>query len=238
MPMLPTLFFLTMMQGGSSPSLTTPEIVDRLVQADNDRLAALAGYSGVRHYRFENKKTGKSAEMTVRMSCGSDGIKTSEVVSESGSGFVRRHIIGKMIEAETESSQKGDRKESRIVPDNYEFRLIGMEDSDGRSSYVLEINPKKPTKFAIRGRIWVDAQDFAIARVEGQPAKNPSFWIRSVKVEQRYLRTGQFWLPALNHSVAQARIFGSTEAVIEYSDYKTSVREAHARGGAAEDPHQ
>jgi len=227
-----------MMQGGSSPSLTTPEIVDRLVQADNDRLAALAGYSGVRHYRFENKKTGKSAEMTVRMSCGSDGIKTFEVVSESGSGFVRRHIIGKMIEAETESSQKGDRKESRIVPDNYEFRLIGMEDSDGRSSYVLEINPKKPTKFAIRGRIWVDAQDFAIARVEGQPAKNPSFWIRSVKVEQRYLRTGQFWLPALNHSVAQARIFGSTEAVIEYSDYKTSVREAHARGGAAEDPHQ
>ena len=238
MPMLPTLFYLTMMQGGSSPSLTTPEIVDRLVQADNDRLAALAGYSGVRHYRFENKKTGKSAEMTVRMSCGSDGIKTLEVVSESGSGFVRRHIIGKMIEAETESSQKGDRKESRIVPDNYEFRLIGMEDSDGRSSYVLEINPKKPTKFAIRGRIWVDAQDFAIARVEGQPAKNPSFWIRSVKVEQRYLRTGQFWLPALNHSVAQARIFGSTEAVIEYSDYKTSVREAHARGGAAEDPHQ
>ena len=113
MPMLPTLFFLTMMQGGSSPSLTAAEIVDRLVQADNDRLAALAGYSGVRHYRFENKKTGKSAEMTVRMSCSSDGIKTFEVVSESGSGFVRRHIIGKMIEAETESSQKGDRKPHR-----------------------------------------------------------------------------------------------------------------------------
>ena len=63
------------------------------MQADNDRLAALAGYSGVRHYRFENKKSGKTAEMTVRMSCGSDGVKTFEVVSESGSGFVRSHII-------------------------------------------------------------------------------------------------------------------------------------------------
>ena len=164
-----------MMQGDSSPSLTAPEILERMVQADNDRLAALAGYSGVRHYRFENKKTGKTAEMTVRMSCGSDGVKTFEVVSESGSGFVRSHIIGKMIEAETESSQKGERKESRIIPENYEFRLIGMEDLDGRSSYVLEIDPKKPTKFAIRGRIWVDAQDFAIARIEGQPAKNPVF---------------------------------------------------------------
>ena len=231
MPMLPTLFFLAMMQGDSSPSLTAPEILERMVQADNDRLAALAGYSGVRHYRFENKKSGKTAEMTVRMSCGSDRVKKFEVVSESGSGFVRSHIIRKMIDAETESSLKGERKESRIIPENYEFRLIGMEDSDGRASYVLEIDPKKPSKFAIQGRIWVDAEDFAIARLEGRPAKNPSFWIRSAKVEQRYGRTGQFWLPALNHSVAQAKVFGSTEVVIEYSDYNTSVRETRARAG-------
>jgi hypothetical protein len=235
MPMLPTLFFLALIQEGPSPSLTASEILDRLVQADNDRLTALAGYSGVRHYRFENKKSGKTAEMTVRMSCGSDGVKTFEVVSENGSGFVRSHIIRKMIEAETESSQKGERKESRIIPENYEFRQNGTEDLDGRASYVLEINPKKPTKFSIRGRIWVDAQDFAIARVEGQPAKNPSFWIRSVKVEQRYGRTGQFWLPALNHSVAQARIFGSTEVFIEYSEYKTNVREAQAHARAREE---
>ena len=229
MPMLPPLFLLAFMQGDSSPSLTAPEILERMVQSDNGRLAALAGYSGVRHYRFENKKSGKTAEMAVRMSCGSDGVKTFEVVSESGSGFVRSHIIGKMIEAETESSQKGERKDGRIIPENYEFHLIGMEDLDGRSNYVLQVDPKKPSKFAIRGRIWVDAQDFAIARIEGQPAKNPSFWIRSVKVEQRYGRTGQFWLPTLNHSVAEARIFGSTEVIIEYSDYKTSARDAEAR---------
>jgi hypothetical protein len=237
-PMLPTLFLLAMMQGDSSPSLTAPEILEHMVRADNNRLAALAGYSGVRHYRFENKKTGKTAEMTVRMSCGNDGVKTFETAAESGSGFVRSHIIRKMIDAESESSQKGERKESRIIPENYEFRLMGMEDIDSRPSYVLEIDPKKPTKFSIRGRIWVDAEDFAIARIEGQPAKNPSFWIRSVKVEQRYGRTGQFWLPALNHSVAQAKVFGSTEVVIEYSDYKTNVREAQARARTADEPHQ
>ena len=226
--MLAAIFFLAMMQGGPSPSLNPAAIVERMVQADNERLSALAGYSGVRHYRFENKKSGKTAEMTVRMSCGSDGVKTFEVVSESGSGFVRSHIVSKMIEAEAESSRKGERKESRIIPENYEFRLIGTEDLDNRRSYVLEIDPKKPTKFSIRGRIWVDAEDFAIARIEGQPAKSPSFWIRSVKVEQRYGRTGIFWLPARNHSVAQARIFGATDVVIEYSDYTTNVRESHA----------
>ncbi len=230
MPMLPTVLLMAMMQSGPPPSLTAPEILEHMVQADNARLAILAGYSGTRHYRFENKKSKKQAEMTVRMSCGSNGIKTFEVIDESGSTFVRNHILRKMIDAEEESSQKGERKESRIIRANYDFRLVGAEVVDGRDSYVLEIAPKKATKFTIRGRIWVDAEDFAIARIEGQPAKNPSFWIRSVQVEQRYGRTGQFWLPALNHSVAQARIFGSTEVVIEYSDYKTSVREVQARG--------
>src|ERR1035438_3436929 len=53
MPMLPTLFFLAAMQGSTPPSLTAPEIVERMVQADNGRAAALAGYSGVRRYRFD-----------------------------------------------------------------------------------------------------------------------------------------------------------------------------------------
>jgi len=236
--MLTAALFLALVQAGPTPALTAPEIAERMVQADRQRVSALAGYSGTRHYRFENKKHNKRAEMTVRMSCGTDGVKAFEVVSESGSGFVRDHIIRKMIEAEEESSQKGERKDTRIIPDNYDFQLVGTETADGRDNYILEINPKKPSKFAIRGRIWVDAEDFAIARIEGQPAKNPSFWIRSVQVVQRYERAGQFWLPALNRSVAQARIFGTTEVVIEYSDYKTSVRETQARAAATDDSHR
>jgi hypothetical protein len=232
--MLAILLLMTTIQGDAQTSLSAPEILERMAQSDTARRTTLAGYSGIRHYRFENKKSNKHAEMTVRMSCGTDGAKTFEVVEESGSGFVRSHIIRKMIEAEEESSQKGERKETRIVPENYDFRLVGIESLEGRDNYVLEINPKKATKFSVRGRIWVDAQDFAIARIKGQPGKNPSFWIRSVQVEQRYERSGQFWLPALNHSVAEAKIFGTTEVVIEYSDYKTSVREAQARSRAAE----
>jgi hypothetical protein len=97
MPMLPTILFLATMQGGTPPSLSAPEILERMVRADNDRAAALAGYSGVRRYRFDNLKSGKHAELTVRMSRGGDGVKTFEVLAESGSGFVRDHILRKMI---------------------------------------------------------------------------------------------------------------------------------------------
>jgi len=71
----------------------------------------------------------------------------------------------------------------------------------------------------IRGRIWVDAVDFAITRLEGSPAKNPSIWIRSVYVVHRYDRIGKFWLPVTNKSRAEARIFGTNDVGIEYFDY-------------------
>ena len=236
--MLHNLVLLAVMEGAAPPTLTTPEIVERMVQADNDRLAALGGYTGVRRYRFENKKSNKRAELTTRISCDNAGVKTFEVISESGSGFVRNHIIRKMMDAEHEASEKGERQDTRIIPANYGFTLVGTEVLDGRTSYVLEVDPKTRNKFLIRGRIWVDAEDFAIARVEGQPAKNPSFWIRSVQIVQRYGRTGQFWLPASNQSVAQARIFGQTEVAIDYFDYVTTTREAPLKHNTVEESAQ
>jgi hypothetical protein len=222
------LMLLAMTQVGPPEPLTASEIVERMMQADGARLAALSGYTGMRRYRFENKRFNKRAEMTVRMSCDGVGAKTFEVVAESGSGFVRNRIIRKMIDAEEEASRKSEREQSRIIPANYEFRLIGPNAADGRDAYVLEISPKTKNKFLIRGRIWVDAEDFAITRIEGSPAKNPSFWINSVQVLHRYERVGRFWLPVVNDSRAQAKIFGRTDVAIEYFGYATNER-AHQR---------
>lgn len=228
------LILLTMMQG-APPPLTAPEIVERMLRADNERLAALSGYTGMRRYRFENKRFNKRAEMTVRVTCDRTGAKKFAVIAENGSGFVRNRIIRKMIDAEREASQKGEQDQTRIIPANYDFRLVGTDMPDGRGSYVLEISPKTKNKFLIRGRIWVDAEDFAIARIEGQPAKNPSFWVRSVQVVHRYERAGRFWLPAMNESRAQARIFGATAIAIEYFDYVTNAQDVAARCGRAEE---
>jgi hypothetical protein len=204
----------------SAPApLTVTEIVDHMVQADDERMAAFRGYAGMRRYNFENKKVNKNAEVTVRVVCDQTGAKTFEVVAERGSGFVRSHIIHKMIDAEREASEKGEHQQTRIIARNYDFTLLGTDDTNGRPSYVLEISPKTKSQFMIRGRIWVDAADFAITRLEGSPAKNPSFWIRSVHVVHRYDRIGNFWLPVANQSRAEARIFGANDVRIEYFDY-------------------
>lgn len=227
-----------MMEGAVPAQLNTVEIVDRMIAADKDRLASLAGYTGMRRYHFENATVNKKAEMTVRVTCAETGVKTFQVVSENGSGIIRNRILRKMIEAEAEASQQGERERTRIIPANYEFSLAGTDISDGRNSYVLEIRPKTKNKFLIEGRIWVDAEDYAITRVEGRPAKNPSFWIRSVHVVQKYGRTGPFWLPKLNESNAQAKIFGATNVSIEYFDYVPTVRAVQAQANKASEARQ
>ena len=226
--MLQSLVLLAMIEGASAPPLTASEIVERLVRADQERLETFGGYTGIRRYRFENKGFNKRAELTTHVACDSSGAKTFAVKGESGSRFVRNHIIRRMMDAEREAGQKSAHEQTRIVPDNYDFRLIGTDTLDGRGSYVLEISPRRRNKFLIRGRIWVDIDDFAIARIEGQPAQNPSLWIRSVHVVQRYERIGRFWLPVMNESKAQVKIFGETDVSIEYFDYFTRVRTTHA----------
>ena len=95
---------------------------------------------------------------------------------------------------------------------------------------MLEVSPKTKNKFLILGRIWVDAEDFAVTRVEGQPAKNPSFWIHNVHVVQKYGRTGQVLVARAETSrSADARIFGTTDLSIEYFDYVPSVRGAQSQ---------
>jgi hypothetical protein len=101
--------------------------------------------------------------------------------------------------------------------------MVGTEYVRGRPAYVIAIEPKTPNKYLARGRVFVDAEDYAIVRVEGRPAKNPSFWIKSVHFVHDYDKSGPFWFPVSDHSVTDARIFGPTEMTIEYFDYRPNT---------------
>jgi len=104
--------------------------------------------------------------------------------------------------------------------------MAGTEVIDGRTAYVLEVSPKRKEKYLFRGRIWVDAEDYALARAEGQPAKNPSFWTKSTHFVQIYHKSGPLWFPRSTQSVTEAHIFGTTDVNIEYFDY--APKTAHA----------
>jgi hypothetical protein len=207
-------------QGGLTPAVpTADDIVARMLAHDGQRQAALHGYTGYRRYVLENRAHHKQAEMLVRMICRGDGSKQFEVVSASGWGGARKHVFPRLLEAEIDAARPGLRDRSRITPDNYTFEKAGTEDVRGRSAYVISIEPKTQNKYLARGRIWVDAEEYAIVRVEGEPAKNPSFWLKSVHFVHNYDKNGPFWFPVSDRSVTDVRVFGATEMTIEYFDY-------------------
>jgi hypothetical protein len=48
-----------------------------------------------------------------------------------------------------------------------------------------------------------------VVRIKAEPAKNPSFWTRSTRIEHRYVKVNDFWLPAHNRSLTSVRLGGS-----------------------------
>jgi len=90
---------------------------------------------------------------------------------------------------------------------------------------MLAVEPRRKDKFLYEGRIWIDAQDFAVVRLEAKPAKDPSFWTRSSLIEQVYTKVGQFWLPLRNHSVSAVRLGGTADLTIQYKDYRIGSAE-------------
>jgi hypothetical protein len=210
---------------GVSQPLTVQQVLSQMEQRGQARSALLAHYVCLRRYALNNRRFHKTAELSVRMTYTSPGHKTFEVLSERGLSIIRQRVLRKMLEAEEEASRDGTRESTQISQRNYEFRLAGSEMQQGRPAYVLEANPRTVNRFMIRGRIWVDCEDFAIVRVEAAPALTPSAWIRNVHVVQQYVKVGPVWLPLYNRSMSDSFFFGHTDVAIDSSDYQIAQKE-------------
>lgn len=210
----------------SASQPTAAEIVTQMGSRDLQRQGSIEGYAGMRRYVLDNQHLHKRAEMLVQVQGDPDGTKHFEVVSEEGWKAAHKHVLRKMLESESETSHPEARAKARINTENYDFKIAGTEVIDGRTAYVLEINPKRKEKYLFRGRIWVDTEDYALARAEGQPAKNPSFWTKSTHFVQIYQKNGSLWFPRSTQSVTEAHIFGSTDVNIEYFDYAPKISHA------------
>jgi hypothetical protein len=203
------------------PAPSLEQVVQQMEQADKWRTTALQNYTVMRRYLVENKRFHRQAEMVVRVTYSSPGTKKFEVISESGSGAVRRLALRRLIQAEERNSQdEVARKATRITTDNYALQLKGMDEVGGHACYQLEAKPTGKSELLFNGRLWVDAHDFAVVQIEGSPARNPSFWLTKVQFTHHYTKVGPYWLPVSDQSDSNVRIFGPTKVTVEYYDYR------------------
>ena len=208
-------------QATVSAPLSADEVMRRVVDRNELRSKALENYSSIRSYHLEcHGLIHKKADMVVRADYHSPNKKEFTILSEEGSGTVRHKVFKRLLEEEQESMQDDNQQRSAITPENYHFEIANYEKTSSGEFYVLEAQPRKKHKFLFQGRIWVDAADFAITRIEGQPAVNPSWWTEKTDFKRSYQKLGEFWLPQSNQSETKVRIFGTAILTIEYRDYQ------------------
>lgn len=195
-------------------------MVARMQEHNAQRQAQTSGYTGMRRYVLQNERLHKCAEMLVRVDADANQEKHFTVLSEQGWKAAEKHVLNKMLAAEAEASSPDSRSRAELSRDNYEFRTVRAALWNDRMEYVLDVIPRRREARLFEGQIWVDAEDYSLARVEGRPARNPSFWTRSVHFVQTYQKSGAFWFPVSTDSTTDALFFGTTTVTISYFDYR------------------
>jgi hypothetical protein len=218
---------------GPGHSLDSDQVAQRLAENNAERARQLRSFEANRQYTLDYTgfPSSRSAEMKVKVSYHSPGSKEFSVLAESGSKLILTRVFRKLMESEQESS--GDAKsrtEVALTADNYRFALRGCEVDSGRALYVMDVEPLRETKFLYRGTIWIDAQDFAVTRIDAEPARNPSFWTKKSQIHHRYQKIGEFYLPALNETVTDVRLGGKAVLTIRYHDYILNQSSRNAGG--------
>jgi hypothetical protein len=220
-----------------APTLSVTAVVEKIMIASARRSAELGGFQGKRSYHLEYRGLlgSRNASMEVLATYTAPDQHNFSVTSQSGSKLLLNRVLLKLLDSEKEAFK--NRKQVELSPENYIFTLVGTEKIPaGDTCYVLAVKPLKPNKFLYVGKIWVDAHDFAVVRMEGEPAKAPSFWVRDTQIESTWEKVGNFWFIAHNHSVSHIRMGGTATLTIDYGEYQVTSVDGRAAKTQAQGP--
>jgi hypothetical protein len=207
-----------------SAPLSTDQIVDNLVRKNLERAHALVHSEATRtyHLSYRGFPGDREAEMVVQATFNSPAGKEFKIVSQSGSKIVLDRVFKKLLDSEKEAAQPEISAHTQLNRENYDFELVGYEPSPAGGQYVLKVNPKSKSKYVYRGKVWIDDADFAVTRIEAEPAENPSIWTKKSEIHHEYMKVQGLWLPARNESVSFIRLGGRATLTIEYGDYRVT----------------
>ena len=194
----------------STPDVNT--IVARMMLARQVNKARTRAYTVKRDYQLLDKQEQPKAQVIASMTYVPPDQRRYNI--ESSSGGIGGKVLRDIVQKESEPPKEAQRKD--LTPDNYDFQYLGTETMDGRNCYILSLNPRRNEKDLIRGKIWVDAADYRIHRIEGSPVKSPSWWIRDLHILMVFASVDGMWLPTFTHAVADVRFKG--KFVVERRD--------------------
>jgi hypothetical protein len=204
----------------SSPGrVATDYIITKMLEANRLRSEELHRYSATRTYEIRNSEGKLAAQAVVRVTYQAPGRKTFDKRSEQGSAIVRHLVFDRLMRSEGETASGHEHHDSAITTANYTFALTAEEDIGPYHCFVLEATPRRKDKYLFEGKIWIDAQDFAIVKIAGHPAKKLSFWVSHADFVRQYQKIDGFWLPYRDETFVDVKLYGRKVFTVDHQEY-------------------
>lgn len=203
---------------GTPPALDPEEILSRMEQRYERQLQALESYQDRRRYSVTHPLLRKPTYLLVEESFLAPEDKRFEVLERSGSGKVQKSVFLRLLEVEQENAREPARQAVDLSRRNYSFRFEAFDEA--ADAYIFDAEPRTANPYLLRGKIWVNAEDYGIQRIEGEPAKKPSFLVRKTVFVHEFAKFGDFWFPVHHRSETDLRLFGRAVLEISYFDYQ------------------
>jgi hypothetical protein len=210
----PVIIFLATLASPSqappaSSEITAPDlnlILQHVEEVQHQDPAQSRPYEVTREYKvFRGYDKQPTSEVIADIKFVPPDMKTYKITQARGNSRGEK-IVRELLDRETESAKK--RGGSEISRTNYDFVFLRQENFGVIPEYVLRIVPKRKDKYLLRGQIWVDASTFHIRRIEGVPAKSPSFWIKDIHITLQYAELNGMWIPVSFDAIATVRLIG------------------------------
>ena len=195
-------------------------IVAQMARAQAENRNHFHPYTVTREYKLFRGNNRDEAKTLViaEITAASADSKQYAIDNPGESGFGEK-IVRKMLDSEVAFAK--DSGSNAITRDNYDFVFVREDEFGGKRCYVLELLPRQNSKNLLRGTIWVDANTYLPYRVEGEPAKSPSWWLKDVHIVLLYGPVGTMWLQTSSEAEANVRILGVSTMVSRDVKYQT-----------------
>jgi hypothetical protein len=206
---------------------STETVVSRMTEIQYKNRQAIRPYVVTREYKlFDDKSSKADSQVLAEVSFVPPGSKQYEIKQTQGSGRGEK-VVRKVLAHEQEMA--GDWEDSALTERNYTFQLTSEEQLGGRNCYVLTIEPKRESKDLIRGKVWVDSETYNPLQMVGEPAKNPSWWVKRVELSLAFSDVDGMWLQTSATANADVRIFGKHVLTSKDIRYETGTTDAKAK---------
>jgi Outer membrane lipoprotein-sorting protein len=207
-------------QANAAATAAMETTVACMSQAAVQNHAHLRSYTVTREYELFGQKREKTrSQVIATVTFRPPDSKNYRIQGTEGSIFGET-MVRRVLERETALAK--DAGASSISQDNYDFQFLRDEVANGRPCFVLQLFPKRKDSNLLRGTIWVDADTYLIRRIEGEPQRSPSWWLRDVHIVFLYADVGGMWLPTSSEFTAKVRLFGLSTMLVHDLGYSIS----------------